>query len=144
MAIYFFDTSALVKRYHKEEGSEKVEKIFENQDNIVVIANITLSEMTSAFLKKYNLQEINEEDLRKTISKFSEEIISNFWIIDIERNHINISQDFILKYNLRTLDSIQLAVLLNLKSLNPIFVCSDIDLTNSAEDEGIKVLNPEE
>ena len=28
MPAYFFDTSALVKRYHVEEGSEKVDEIF--------------------------------------------------------------------------------------------------------------------
>ena len=38
MTLYFFDTSALVKRYHQELGSQRVNAIFDNQDNTLIIS----------------------------------------------------------------------------------------------------------
>lgn len=143
MAICFFDASALVKRFHKEHGSDLIHEIIENPDNTLVIASITLSEMTSAFRKKTNTGVINEDELQKILSEFSLELVNKFVILDIERNHIHVSQDVIVKYNLRALDGIQLAVLLSLKNVNPLFVCSDKRLLTAAKEEGIKVLNPE-
>jgi hypothetical protein len=35
MPAYFFDTSALVKRYHIEEGSEKVDEIFNDPGGLI-------------------------------------------------------------------------------------------------------------
>jgi hypothetical protein len=34
-AFFLFDTSALVKRYHLEPGSDKVDEIFEDTDNVL-------------------------------------------------------------------------------------------------------------
>lgn len=42
MPLYFFDTSALVKRYHMEIGSEKADEIFNDPAGAFAIANITL------------------------------------------------------------------------------------------------------
>ena len=143
MAACFFDTSALVKRFHKEHGSDTIHKMIESTDNTLVIASITLSEMTSAFRKKTNTGVIREDELQKILSEFSIEIVDKFVILDIERNHINVSQELIVKHNLRSLDSIQLAVLLNLKDINPMFICADVRLLTAAKNEGINVFNPE-
>ncbi len=58
---YFFDTSALVKRYVQETGSDLVDKAFEEANQIIVSA-ITRIETLSAFrrlrapgIKKYPL-----------------------------------------------------------------------------------------
>ena len=49
MPIHFFDASALVKRYHEESGTSKVDEIFES-DSDIVIANITIVEVISALI----------------------------------------------------------------------------------------------
>jgi len=122
MPAYFFDTSALVKRYHVEEGSEKVDEIFNDPGGIFAIASITIAEFTSVFARKLNEGIISEDDLRICLSEFSKDIISSFGIVDLGRNHINKSIPLILKYKLRTLDSLQLAAFLDLSHLNPIMV----------------------
>jgi len=58
MAFFLFDTSALVKRYHVEAGSDKVDEIFEDSDNILIISELALVEVTSALLRKRNRGEI--------------------------------------------------------------------------------------
>jgi len=49
-AFFLFDTSALVKRYHIEPGSDKVDEIFESPDNVLIISELALVEVASALL----------------------------------------------------------------------------------------------
>lgn len=142
MPVYFFDTSSLVKRYHIETGSEKVDEIFNDPEGIFAIASITIAEFTSVFARKLNEGIISEDDLRICLSEFSKDMISSFWIIDLERNHINKSITLIMKHNLRTLDSLQLAVFLDLSPLNPIMVTSDEALLNTTLKEGFQTIRP--
>ena len=142
MPLYFFDTSALVKRYHVESGSEKVDEIFNDPDGILVIASITIAEFVSAFARKLNEGIISEDDLRICLSEFSKDIISSFWIIDLERSHINKSVSLIIKHNLRTLDSLQFAVFSTLSPINPTMVTSDEALFNAIVKEGFHAIKP--
>lgn len=57
--------------------------------------------------------------------------------------HVTDSITLVLKRNLRTLDSLQLAVALGLKELKVTFVCADKKLVSIAEKEGLKAINPE-
>ena len=52
MARYFFDTSALVKFYHAEVGTQKVSAIFSEQGREIRISSIGLIEVQSAFAMK--------------------------------------------------------------------------------------------
>lgn len=89
MSLYFLDTSALVKQYHDESGSAVVNSLFDNSDNIFVIASITLAEFASAFTRKVNEGIISEEDLHFCLTEFSKDILLRFLIIDLERSHIS-------------------------------------------------------
>ena len=142
MPLYFFDTSALVKRYHVETGSGKVDEIFNDPEGIFTIASITIAEFTSVFVRKLNEGIISEDDLHVCLSEFSKDMISSFWIIDLERNHINKSIPLIIKHNLRTLDSLQLAVFLNLSPINPTMITSDEILYDATNKEGFKAIKP--
>lgn len=140
MPLYFFDTSALVKRYHVEEGTELVEKIFNDEKGIFVVASITITEFVSALVRKLNEGIITIDDLDSCLSEFSKDIISSFWIIDLERSHINKSISLIIKHNIRTLDSLQLAVFLNLSTIKPTMVTSDEALFNTTIKEGFQAV----
>ena len=142
MPLYFFDTSALVKRYHVETGSEKVDEIFNDPEGIFAISSITITEFTSAFARKLTEGIISKDDLLICLSEFSKDMIHSFWIIDLEKNHINKSLPIIIKHNLRTLDSLQLAVFLNLSPLAPTMVTSDELLFNAAIKEGFQAIKP--
>jgi len=143
MAVtYFLDTSALVKRYHVEMGTTRLDTVFAEPDAIFIIASITIAEITSAIALKHEQGETSQEALVRTLSKFSEDLIAEFWILDIERHHIHQAQELILRHGLRTLDSLQLSLLLVTKALSPIFLCSDRRLLAAATAEGISVEDP--
>ncbi|MBN1454969.1 MAG: type II toxin-antitoxin system VapC family toxin [Methanomicrobia archaeon] len=60
MRIYL-DTSALVKRYREEEGSELMNALFES-DNELISSSWTLAEAIAAINKKVVKQQINTEE----------------------------------------------------------------------------------
>lgn len=141
--FYFFDTSALIKRYHKEKGSETVDNILDGKDNVIVISNLTIIETTSAFARKRNERKISSDELNIVLSKFYADVLEKYIVINLDSEHFKKSLDFILSENLRTLDSLQLAVATVLKNLEVTFVCSDKMLCNVAQ-KFFSILNPEE
>jgi predicted nucleic acid-binding protein len=57
MADSFLDTSALVKYYHPEEGTQEVTRIIEEPDSRHSISRLSLVETVSAFAVKYRTGE---------------------------------------------------------------------------------------
>jgi len=51
--VYYIDTSALVKRYHLEQGSKRVDQILADSTAILSTANLTITELTSALDRKH-------------------------------------------------------------------------------------------
>lgn len=143
MKFYFFDTSALVKRYHSEKGTENIDRIFAENDKAIVISSISITEIVSALNRKKEEKIISKEDLDAALSKFFHDAIKDFLVLELDEEHIKDSITLVLKRNLRTLDSLQLAVALGLKELKPVFVCADKKLVSVAEKEGLKAINPE-
>lgn len=138
---YFFDTSALLKRYHQESGSEKVNELLSKSKGSFVIANITIAEFTSAFVKKFHEGILRHTVLQHALSEFAKDLLTDFWIIDLERHHVMQSRSLIVKHNLRALDGLQLSVLLSLKPLKPSFVCADQRLLKAAQKEKITIVS---
>lgn len=52
MPLFYVDTSALVKRYHTELGSDHVDRLFADHDAALVIADFGITELTSALDRK--------------------------------------------------------------------------------------------
>jgi len=73
MEYLFFDTSALVKRYYEEDGSENVDALIENEESTVVISSLSVIEATSAFRRKHNQGEIEQDTMNHLLSIFFEE-----------------------------------------------------------------------
>ena len=61
MKYYYFDSSALVKRYAPEKGTQRVDAIFQEKDRVLIIANIGIVEIYSALSKKKREKEINND-----------------------------------------------------------------------------------
>ncbi|MFQ5658413.1 MAG: type II toxin-antitoxin system VapC family toxin [Candidatus Methylomirabilales bacterium] len=137
MLVYYFDTSALVKRYHVEPGSGVVDQLFAEPEAAFLIANITIAELTSALVRKLHAGVITRPVLDHVLSAVAHDLLTDFWIIDLERVHVLQSRELILKHHLRTLDGLQLAVLLALRDLPPILVCSDQKLIESGVGSGL-------
>lgn len=74
--VDLFDTSALVKRCHREVGTDVVDASFADNDAIKMISDMGVIEFYCAFAKKVRTGEITEEDFRETIKEMAEDIQS--------------------------------------------------------------------
>jgi predicted nucleic acid-binding protein len=148
MIIYFFDTSALVKRYHRETGTNVVDLAF-SDDADKVICDITVIEFYSAFAKKVRTGEISAEIFRETVKALAQDIrhgpIRLSPITDYDKKDaLTLIERCGLSNNLRTLDALQLAVMKRNSSLGEMRVyCSDKSFITVIEQEGFVVTNPE-
>src|SRR5277367_3971640 len=70
MPHYFLDISALVKHYHTEPGSPKVDQILGEAGSAYSIARLTLTEMLSVFAKKVRTGEIVDADFDRLRLRF--------------------------------------------------------------------------
>ena len=147
---YFFDTSALVKRYHREVGTDIVDAAFEDKEAVRMISDFSVIEFYSAFVKKVRTGEIAEEDFRETIKEMAENIRSGviqlvFFGDSEKREAAALIEKYGLSKNLRTLDAMQLAVMKRLGSQSITHVyCADRPFAALIKEEGFSVVNPEE
>jgi predicted nucleic acid-binding protein len=62
MSVYFWDTSALAKYYHKEHGSDYVERLLEIPANTHFVSEVTLVEMLSVTASKVRAGDLQKPD----------------------------------------------------------------------------------
>lgn len=142
MPAYYVDTSALVKRYHLELGSERMDEPFRDPASVFLTANITLTEFTSALDRKVQEGILTREALNTVLAAVARDLLEEFWLIELERVHILRGQELILRHHLRTLDALHLAVLVTLRDLAPVLVSADQRLLDAEVREQFTVINP--
>ena len=142
--MLFFDTSALVKRYADEAGTETVDQLIETTEDTVVITSLSVIEIASAFRRKYNRGEISERKRDGLLRSFFEEATERFVIIPVDEDCFESAFNLVLEDDLRTLDSLQLAAALGLPTPNTgtTFVCADEKLVGVAAQHGLSTRNP--
>ena len=136
----FLDTSALFKLYHRENGTELIENIF-NQNKItqVFISEISKLEFASTVWKKVRMKEIDENRSDNLIKLFESDI-SKYTLLPSDNKIIESSYLLIAKYGLqglRTLDSIQFSTALSLKEEAELFLTFDMLLGIFFENESL-------
>jgi uncharacterized protein len=146
MVNSFFDTSALVKYDHPEDGTQAVTAIFEAADSLSFVSQLSLVETVSAFAVKYRAGDIEEGEFEGLHQRFYYEIGQGlFRIIPVTTACYREAAQLIAKHfrtRLRTLDALQLAVALALSNRDVIenFVCADGSLCATAMEEGLPVI----
>lgn len=123
---YFFDTSSLVKIYHKESGSDIVLSIY-NSQTIIFISELSRLEFISTINKKYRNKEFDSEALSMLKDRFFFDTYNRFRLIPLTSILIDTAIDLITEYgkskHLIILDAIQLSAFSSIE--NAIFVSGD-------------------
>jgi len=79
--ILYLDTSALVKRYVEEDGSDEVDAVWEKATEVVT-STVAFAEGLSAFCRKLREGVISETECFQTIAEFKSEY-SRFALVPI-------------------------------------------------------------
>jgi uncharacterized protein len=70
VALYFVDTSALVKYYHPEVGSPRVIMISDDPGNLLFISRVGLVEIHSALARKVRTGELPGAAFQQALRRF--------------------------------------------------------------------------
>lgn len=151
MVTFYLDTSAIVKRYRKEIGSEVLDKIFELKGHVLTTSFLSVLEFIVAFSTRMKRKALSREAFNAVISHFLKDVLDRFVIMSVNDELIASAAPLAVKHALpSSSDCLQLASVVSLKkALEPakeklVLVCSDKDLCRAAEEEGIEFIDPEE
>lgn len=151
MTVYFFDSSALVKRYVTETGTTWVRSItLSSANNVIFIAQIAPVETVSAFSRRIRDGSMKPRTAQAARQFLNRHTAREYEVINLGDSIIRRAQDLLERHTLRGLDAIQLASAVEINSrlvtaYRPplIFVCADIRLLNVAAAEGLPTHLPQ-
>ena len=150
MAVLFFDSSGLVKRYISETGTIWViNQLRRSAANDIFIANITGIEVASAIARRVRSRSITQIFADKAMRRFRRDFDKRFIVINLTPQIVEEGISLAEKYSLRGYDTVQLAVGLSVRNRlvqsgiqNFTFISADKDLNSAATTEGLTVDNP--
>jgi predicted nucleic acid-binding protein len=149
VASYFFDSSAIVKRYVAELGSAWVQSItVRRAGNDLILARITHVEVLAALVR--HRPALAPADLALAVTAFEKDCRQRrFRFVAITKDLITLAGTLAARHRLRGYDAIQLACLLKAFTQNrarglpkPMLISADHDLNNAATLEGFAVDDP--
>jgi predicted nucleic acid-binding protein len=147
LALYYLETSALVKLYVREPGTERLLSIAARSSaNSLVILSLSQVEFRSAVRRRERNGEIPTVVANQLLDLFKRHAESRLVRQAVTDYLIDLASALVDRHGLRAFDAIQLAGYLALKTSvgaeTPIFVCADHGLLSAAELEGVPILDP--
>ncbi len=141
---YFFDTSALVKIYHDEEGADIALEIY-NSEGQITISELAKVEFYSTIYRRYRERTIDLETLNLLIEKFDFDVENKYEILFFSPGITEQAQKLLREHGealgIRSLDSLQLSFFDFYCDKEDTFVCWDTRLINLAKEKNFKILS---
>jgi uncharacterized protein len=147
LALYYLETSALVKLYVYEDGTERLLGLTASDaGHRFAILSLAQVEFRAAIRRRQRGGEIAGSAADDLIESFRQHSEGRFLIQPFSDSLLDVALELIDGYPLRGYDSMQLAGYLMLRSISgaeePAFVCADKALLAAARNEGCRVLDP--
>jgi predicted nucleic acid-binding protein len=151
LSHYFLDSSALVKRYVDEVGSEWVRGITDSStQHTIVIAEIGIVEVAAAFAARFRAHApLNLSIQERSLRLFLRDCSRRYIVIGTNRRTIDLAVQLTRRHRLRGYDAVQLAyAIIANESLKPsgqpalTLITADKDLEIAASNEHLPTANP--
>lgn len=149
MAVHFFDSSALVKRYVRETGSAWVLGLVNpSAGHQSYIARITGAEIAAAVAARARLGTLSAADAAVVSAAFRHDFRHEYRIIEITSAVIEAAMSLAEAHAIRGYDAVQLACALELyaeclaEGTTLILISADGALNAAATAEGMTVADP--
>lgn len=153
MYYFYFDASALVKRYTEELGSEKVDYLFGNVPlNQLKCLTLGAAEVFWICVRKKNDGRITLHEFTHAVVNLTREVTSDasdFYTVPVPDSLVWTSLDLVETHSINSVDAIVLrsaietAGELNSTGNTLVLVASDQRLLRAASNEGLLIFNPE-
>jgi predicted nucleic acid-binding protein len=147
LASYYLETSALVKLYVRESGTDRMLGLtVPDSGNRLIILSLAQVEFRSAIRRRENAGEIPTRVAVQLVQTFRRHLDTRFTTQPLTQFIIDLASELADRYALRAFDAVQLAGYTALRSSSgvdePIFVCADQALLSAAKQEQLAVLDP--
>ncbi len=147
MTDHFTDSSALIKRYLRETGSNWVNALFKPQGvSDMFIVAVTRVEIIAALTRRGRNGGMTNTEAKNACQQFRADCNSDYQIIEVNEKLLDEATDLAERYGLRGYDAVQLAAacLVNrlclASGLPPLtFVSADNELKVAAHQEGLVI-----
>ncbi len=150
MAVYFADSSALVKRYVKETGTRWMRRLTrKGAANHIYVARIAVVEVTSAIARRKKGGTVLPPRASSMLWRFRKHMAGRYTVVEITPALLADAAKLATTHALRAYDAVQLSAALTVLAnagtvgLTAItMVSADNDLNAAARAEGVAVENP--
>ena len=150
MIAYYLDSSALIKRYVAEAGSDWLDAVvFAAGDVLAIPSRVTMVEVWSALARRRREASISAQPHTDALAAFREDCQTCYRFVEFEQDVYELAGTLLEDHALRAYDAVQLAsALVAAQALTavdlpqPTFLCSDDRLMRAALDEGLPADNP--
>jgi uncharacterized protein len=148
--LYYFDSSALVKRYISERGTAWVLGITDpGAGNIIFIARIAAVEVVSAITRAVRVGSVTSTDAFSAKANFRHDYLNQYRAMEITAGLIMRAMALVEQYALRGYDAVQLAAAVETQAYNlsvglPVLtlISADAALNSAATAAGLTVEDP--
>ena len=150
MSRYYLDSSALVKRYVDEVGSDWLHaRTAPEQITLMFISRMTIVEVISAFARRLRDGSLTQEEFAAARDAFRGDCLDEYQVMPPTLDIINRACALLERYPLRAYDATHLATALGAQqflssqsNLSLTFLSADDRLNQAAAAEGLAVDNP--
>lgn len=147
LALYYLETSALVKLYVLEPGTDRLLQIASDMpENRLAVLALSAVEARSAIRRRERAGDVDPKAATLILDRLEQHMEGRFLRLSVSDALLDSALEMIDRYALRAYDAIQLAGCLVLKASAgpdfPTFVCSDRELLEAARSELLPVLDP--
>ena len=151
MPIYYLDTSAIMKRYISEPGSNVVRELFEKltDSDELTTSYLTLLEVNSTATRLLKGSIITSSGYRRILNQFNQDI-SSYSVTLVPVQHELIDRAIVVanEYFLRSLDAMHFASAIVANEMSSggqatYIVSADREIIAACEAYGIPTLNPQ-
>jgi predicted nucleic acid-binding protein len=146
LSVYYLDTSALVKLYVREPGTEQMLRLADPAGgHALALLGLTRVEFRSAVRQRERAGDVAHDIADNLIDSMDEHLANFFLVQPLTDLVIEEAAALLDRHALKAYDAVQLAGCIMLRARlgrHATFVCSDSQLVRAAEDEGMIVLDP--
>jgi hypothetical protein len=148
MPLFYLDTSAIVKRYRSEAGTEVIIQLFDNAkpNDRFYTSFLSILELTSAIMRLEKGDQLSEAMAGEILARFRVDVQEIIQVWPLDNEIVAGAVQVVEEYRLRSGDAIHLATANALDLISAgdrmIVVSSDDELVDAARAAAFDSLNP--
>ena len=146
MPYFYFDSTALIKRYSRERGTRMVNKLLVKRGKVAVVPAPCVVELNSILANCAKKEQLTRDDWYSVVFRFELEAAQGlFHFVSPTHDTYSSAKELSLHHpHLRPTQLLHLALAVELKPLRLTMVSADRELLEACRPYGIKQINPED